>query len=244
MKTFLLMATMVLCQAAPRAIPIDVTAPQFHRSTIQGIAIHAVSFDARSHRLRLLDQPNGPGTQWADAQAAAKSVQGLAAINAGFFTPEGKPLGVMISEGKKLGGNNPSSLGSGVWFEANGKTGILRREKSNLNAPFLLQAGPLLAENSAAVKGLDNSKTSARCFIAWDGGTMWMIARTAPCTLAQLSQSLAGQSPCGFPVQSAINLDGGSSADLYVAKEVNGGPAVLRAIWNKPVRNFLVLQKR
>ena len=102
MKTLLFMTSALLCHAAPRAIPVDVAAPRYHRATVQGITLHAVSFDARSHRLRLLDQPNGPGTLWADAQTAAKSVQGLAAINAGFFTPEGKPLGVMISDGKKL----------------------------------------------------------------------------------------------------------------------------------------------
>lgn len=244
MKSLLFLALIACSQAAPRAIPVNVSAPQYHRTSMQGITIHAVSFDARSHRLRLQDQPNGPGTLWADAQSAATSVQGLAAINAGFFTPEGKPLGVMISDGKKLGGNNPSSLGAAVWFEANGRTGIVRREKSNFNAPQLLQAGPLLAENSLAVAGLENNKTSARSFIAWDGGTMWMIARTSPCTLAQLAQVIGGQSPCGFPIHIALNLDGGTSADLYVAKEIPGGPAVHRAIWNKPVRNFLVLQKR
>lgn len=244
MKLILLALLVIGCEAAPRAIPVDVAKPKLHVVTHQGIVLQAVTFDARSHRLRLLDQPNGPGTLWPDARAAARSVSALAAINAGFFTPEGKPLGVMISDGKKLGANNPSSLGSAVWFEANGRTGIVRREKSNFNAPQLLQAGPLLAEGSKAIAGLENGKTSARCFIAWDGGTLWMIARTSPCTLAQLTQSIAGQSPCGFPIQSAINLDGGSSADLYVAKEVNGGPAIYRAIWNKPVRNFLVLQVR
>jgi uncharacterized protein YigE (DUF2233 family) len=244
MKSLLFLALIACSHAAPRAIPVNVAAPQYHRTSVQDITIHAVSFDGRSHRLRLLDQPNGPGTLWPDAQSAAKSIQGLAAINAGFFTPEGKPLGVMISDGKKLGGNNPSSLGAAVWFEANGRTGIVRREKSNFNAPQLLQAGPLLAENSSAVAGLENNKTSARSFIAWDGGTMWMIARTSPCTLAQLAQNIGGQSPCGFPIHVALNLDGGTSADLYVAKEIAGGPATHRAIWNKPVRNFLVLQKR
>ncbi len=244
MKFFLLALLVIGCEAAPRAIPVDVAKPQLHVVTLQGITLQAVSFDARSHRLRLLDQPNGPGSLWPDARAAARSVSALAAINAGFFTPEGKPLGVMISDGKKLGANNPSSLGSGVWFEANGRTGILRREKSNFNAPQLLQAGPLLAELSKPIAGLENGKTSARCFIAWDGGTLWMMVRTSPCTLAQLSQAIAGQSPCGFPIASALNLDGGTSADLYVAQGIKGGPATYRAIWNKPVRNFLVLEKR
>jgi hypothetical protein len=111
--------------------------------------------------MRVLDQPNGPGTQWTHVQAAAESVSGLAAINAGFFTPQGKPLGVVIANGKKAGSNNPSSLGAGVWYEAHGKTAIIRRERCNFNAPHLMQAGPFLAEKSSAVKGLDAAKTSA-----------------------------------------------------------------------------------
>lgn len=244
MKLIFLTMLMVGCHAAPRALPVAIAAPQHRVVQLNGITLQTVSFDARSHRLRVIDQPNGPGTLFVNAEAAAKSVQGLAAINAGYFTPEGKPLGVMISNGKKLGGNNPSSLGSAVWFEAKGRTGIIRREKTNFNAPELLQAGPLLAENSRGIAGLENAKNSARCFIAWDGGTLWMIARTSPCTLAHLSQSIAGQSPCGFPIATALNLDGGTSADLFVARDIKGGPAHYRAIWNKPVRNFLVLEKR
>lgn len=245
MRKFLLaIALLPCCHAAPRALPVEIAPPQHRVFQWKGITLQTVSFDARTHRLRLVDQPNGPGSLFVNAQAAAQSVQGLAAINAGYFTPEGKPLGVMISQSKKLGGNNPSSLGSAVWFEAKGRTAIVRREKSNFNAQELLQAGPLLAENAQAVAGLDNAKNSARCFIAWDGGSLWMIARTSPCTLAQLSASIAAQSPCGFRIATALNLDGGTSADLYVSRDIAGGPALFRAIWNKPVRNFLVLEKR
>lgn len=230
--------------APPRAIVVEIPVPQYKNVVANGISMQCVTFDSRSHFLRVLDQPNGPGSQWPTSQAAAQSVNGLAAINAGFFTPQGNPLGVVIANGKKAGANNPSSLGAGVWYEANGKTSIIRREKTNFNAPHLLQAGPMLAENSGAIKGLDDTKTSARCFIAWDGGSTWMIARTAPCSLNKLSQSLAGASPAGFPIRCALNLDGGRSAELYVSQGVAGGPTFNRPIWNNPVRNFLVLQAR
>jgi uncharacterized protein YigE (DUF2233 family) len=245
MRIILLLITVIaVSHAAPRALPVEATAPVHRVIKLEEITLQTVCFDARSHRLRLIDQPSGPGTLFVNAEAAAKSINGIAAINAGYFTPEGKPLGVMISRGKKIGGNNPSSLGSAIWFDSKGKTGIVRREKTNFNATELLQAGPLLSENSQALAGLENVKTSARCFIAWDGGTMWMIARTSPCTLAQLSACIAGKSPCGFPIATALNLDGGTSADLYISPNMTGGPATYRAIWNKPVRNFLVLEKR
>ncbi|PAW59893.1 MAG: hypothetical protein B9S37_11925 [Verrucomicrobiia bacterium Tous-C3TDCM] len=248
MKHIVLTFTSILLNAVAaeplRAIVIETPAPRFVTTTLGGIAMQCVSFDSRTHFMRVLDQANGPGTQWADAQAAAVSVNGLAAINAGFFTPQGKPLGVVIANGKKAGGNNHSSLGAGVWYEAQGKTAIIRRERCNFNAPHLMQAGPYLAEKYSAVKGLDAVKTSARSFIAWDGGTMWMMARTAPCSLAQLAKALAGACPAGFPIHTALNLDGGRSAEMFVSDQVAGGGIFNRPIWNNPVRNFLILQKR
>jgi hypothetical protein len=107
-----------------------------------------------------------------------------------------------------------------------------------------MQAGPFLTEKSAATKGLDAAKTSARSFIAWEGGTMWMMARTAPCSLAQLAKALAGASPAGFPIQTALNLDGGRSSEIFVSDQFAGGGIFNRPIWNNPVRNFLILQKR
>lgn len=246
-RIFLALTSMLLNAVAAeplRAIVVETPAPRCVTTTVGGIAMQCVSFDSRTHFMRVLDQPNGPGTQWTHVQAAAESVSGLAAINAGFFTPQGKPLGVVIANGKKAGSNNPSSLGAGVWYEAHGKTAIIRRERCNFNAPHLMQAGPFLAEKSSAVKGLDAAKTSARSFIAWDGGTMWMIARTAPCSLSQLANAIAGASPAGFPIQTALNLDGGRSAEMFVSDQVEGGGLFNRPIWNNPVRNFLILQKR
>lgn len=245
LRLLLFLGVSALLQAEPpRAVIVEIPTPQYKNVAINGVSMQCVTFDSRSHFMRVLDQPKGPGSQWPDSQAAAGSVHGLAAINAGFFTPQGGSLGVVIAQGKKAGANNTSSLGSGVWYESNGKTAIIRREKTNFTATHLLQAGPMLAERSAAIKGLDDTKTSARSFIAWDGGTSWMIARTSPCSLNKLTQTIAGASPAGFPITTALNLDGGRSAEIYVSAAVAGGPTFNRPIWNNAVRNFLVLQAR
>ena len=228
----------------PRAVVVDIAAPRYLATTLNGISMQCVTFDSRSHILKVLDQPDGPGTLWPDCQTAGQSVKGLAAINAGYFTPQGSPLGVVIASGRKAGSNNATSLGSAVWFESNGRSAIVRREKTSFKALQLIQAGPLLAENSKEMKGLDTLKNSARCFIAWDGGSNWMIVRSSPCSLAQLSHALAGSSPAGFPIHCALNLDGGRSAEIYVSQAIGGGPVFNRPIWNNPVRNFLVLQAR
>ena len=238
------MTLALLAEDAPRAAPVAKVAPRYHNVTLQGITMQCVSFDIRSHQLHVLDQPAGPGTLWPTSKEAAQSIGGIAAINAGFFTPEGKPLGVCIANGKRAGATHPSSLGSGVWYEDQGRSSILRREKSNFRANHLLQAGPMLAEKSAPVKGLEAKRQSARSFIAWDGGSLWVIGRTSPCTLSALSAALAGASPAGFPIASALNLDGGRSAELFVSADIPGGGQTVRPFFNNPVRNFLVLKPR
>ncbi|MEO5714762.1 MAG: phosphodiester glycosidase family protein [Luteolibacter sp.] len=239
-------------QPKPEKLPVaeisaPADAPRFTRREISGITFEGVAFDSRNHRLTVVDQPNGPASQFADATAAANSRSGLAAVNAGFFTPEGTPLGLVVSAGKISGSwNAASSLGSGVWFEeTSGKSAITRREKIGRTAASscrdLIQAGPLLVENGSAITGLEATKTSARIVVLWDGGTRWWIGRGSPCTLAFLSHTLASSSPTDWKIRHALNLDGGRSADLWVSGSVPGGPFLSRPPWNRPVRNFLVL---
>ena len=218
---------------------------------ISGITFEGVSFDSRNNHLVVTDQANGPGSQYAGSAAAARALGGLAAVNAGFFTPEGNPLGLVASSGKFSGAwNTASSLGSAAWYENNssGNMAISRREKLGRAGASILreliQAGPLLVENGRATGGLEATKSSARTVILWDGGTRWWIGCGSPCTLAALGQALATAQPAGWPVRQALNLDGGRSSDLWISEAVPGGPVLRRPPWNRPVRNFLVLVAR
>jgi hypothetical protein len=234
---------------APAAASLPSTLIQPPRVTTRsfaGITFEGVAFDSRSHRLMVADQAKGPSSQFADSAAAGQAFGGLAAVNAGFFTPEGQPLGRVVSAGKPLGTwNNASSLGSGLWFEtALGSSAITRRGNVSGAVRELIQAGPLLIENSHSIAGLETTKVSARTVILWDGGTHWWIGCSSPCSLEALSQALASVQPAGWPVRHALNLDGGRSSDLWVSGNVAGGPILIRPPWNRPVRNFLVLLPR
>src|SRR5690606_35570644 len=121
-----------------------------HRMVKVGdIALDGVQFDSRLHRLVVADQTGGPGSKWPDSQKAGEAFGGIAAINAGFFTPEGDPLGLVVTDGDPRGyWNSASSLGSAVWYEDQaGNSGIARREKLGKGAAArmreLVQAGPL-----------------------------------------------------------------------------------------------------
>ncbi len=222
-------------------------APSFSRGEIGGITFEGISFDSSIHHLVVVDQPGGPGSQFADAAAAGRAINGLAAINAGFFTPEGAPLGKVIASGRAAGAwNRASSLGSGVFSEsADGNLTLARREAVSAGGQSqLLQAGPMLIDGGRPVGGLDAVKPAARIFLLWDGGSRWWMGRASSCTLAELSAALGRGSPAGWPARHGLNLDGGRSADLWVSATVAGGPFTSRPPWNKAVRNFLILRPR
>jgi hypothetical protein len=226
--------------------PVEAT--RLLRVTLSGVAFEGVSFDSRRHRLAVVEQRGAPGSRFADAEAAARSVGGIAVVNGGFFTPEGEPLGLVMADGKRFGvWNSASSLGSGVWHaDTAGNMAISRRQSLGKalasTMQELLQAGPMLVADGRAVGGLENSKSSARTVILWDGGHRWWIGRAAPCTLARCAEILASTPPAGWPVKQALNLDGGRSSELWVSETISGGPLKSRPFWNKPVRNFLMLE--
>jgi hypothetical protein len=222
-------------------------APVVTRTEFAGISFEGVAFSSNSHRLAVVDQPGGPGSKFADARSAAASIDGLAAANAGFFTPEGAPLGKVISGGKHAGAwNRASSLGAGAFFEnPTGDLAIARREKiPGSGQRELLQAGPILIENRRTVTGLNAEKPAIRVFLLWDGGSRWWLGRSSLCTLAELGSALGKASPAGWTHLHALNLDGGRSADLWISGNISGGPLNFRSLFNRPVRNFLVLVPR
>ncbi|NJM36542.1 MAG: phosphodiester glycosidase family protein [Akkermansiaceae bacterium] len=105
----------------------------------------------------------------------------------------------------------------------------------------MIQAGPMLIENGKPIGGLETQKVSARTVILWDGGTRWWIGCSSGCTLAELAKTLVTAAPGGWPIKQALNFDGGRSSDLWISESIPGGPISRRPLWNKPVRNFLVL---
>jgi uncharacterized protein YigE (DUF2233 family) len=256
------------CAPAPRQAPRAIVAPaekpppspsipqtpadspRATSAVISGITLEGVAFDSRSHRLVVVDQARGPGSRFPDAESAARPQNGLAAANAGFFTPEGNPLGLVASGGKRSGAwNAASSLGSGIWHEdSSGNSAITRRETLGKSTAAtmreLIQAGPMLVENGRPVSGLDATKHSVRSFLLWDGGTRWWLGRASACSLAELASALARSQAANWPVRHALNLDGGRSSDLWISAKVPGGPVSRRAPWNRPVRNFLILKAR
>ena len=238
-------AAVIVTPAAPQLImPLA-----YHSASSQGITISAVYFDDRKFQLTVADQADGCGSQWLDAKSAALSCDGYAAINGGFFTPEGNPLGILIASGIKRGSFNKSSLGAGIFISSKNKSAIVRREhyasSSVTNSvENLLQAGPMLVEHGKATSGLSDHNERPRSFIAWDGKHHWAIGHIDSSTLAAAAKALSETSLNGFKASTVLNLDGGRSSDLWAGPRVPSGPKTHRTFLNKTVRNYLVITSR
>ncbi len=217
--------------------------------TTHGITVSAVYYDDREFDLQVADQPNGCGSLWLDAKSAGLSRNAIAAINAGFFTPEGKPLGLLVESGLRRGYINQSSLGSGIYASTPAGTSITRRDSNSSsqrinNATQLLQAGPILIEQGETSSGLSDQRNRPRSFIAWDGHHHWMMGHIETATLMGAAQALAKSKSLKFKPSIVLNLDGGRSSDLWAGPQVPGGNRSHRSFLNKAVRNYLVLTPR
>ena len=229
-------------EQAPRApLPASI-----EKVSSRGLDLTFLLFDERSYHLSVADKKEGPDTEWPTAEAAAMAHGALAAINASFFDPEGDPLGLVIENGRRIGKwNSNSSLTSGV-FAMEKRPRLLRRQHWRSFSPtrHLIQAGPFLVENDIAVGGLENQKRSPRSFLVWDGGSRWALGYADKASLAELATALAAQPVTQLDITTALNLDGGRSSDLWVSAEMPGGPLNTRTLWNRPVRNYLLLHRQ
>jgi hypothetical protein len=101
-----------------------------------------------------------------------------------------------------------------------------------------LQCGPFLVDGAQAVPGLNGTRSARRTFILTGGADRAAIGFCSSVTLAELGDILATPGiVADLKLQSALNLDGGSSSAFWFYGEK--GPLSIRE--HKRVRNFLVV---
>ena len=222
------------------ALPSQSHPLKVNSASLNGTTFTAVTFDRRNYFLKVIDQKEGPGTEFARAEFAGQG--SLAAINGGFFKPDGSPLGLVITDGQSRGAfNSHSFLGTGI---IDGENTILSHRKSYQKSSELVQSGPRLVWDQERLIGLSKSKERPRSFVIWDGNNHFGIGHADRATLQGLANNLQAQPFEGFHIKYAINLDGGTSCDLWVSNQIPGGGFTRSSLFRKKARNYLALRKR
>jgi len=147
-------------------------------------------------------------------------------FNASYFNPAGQPVGLIIMDGKPLGPPSNRQMQGMFVAEPQGMSPDLPRATIlDLKATRLdfkkfpwkqgVQSFPLLLDSKGNIRVKESGKKSYRTVITADRSGNILVFNTAEnyFTLYKLAQFLKSSS---FGIDSALNLDGGAEAQLYV----------------------------
>ena len=233
-------------QPDPRDAALDFFYQQ--RAAVSGedgsrLAAHLAFFNSRAYRLEVVDLGAGDEVAELTFDDAAERAGCVAGVNGGFFHPDYRPLGLMISGGQRVGRFESTKLLSGVVYSDDRGVHLVRRARFREHPGIgaLLQTGPYLVEHGRAVRELSTRRPARRTFVATDWRRHWMIgATTTRVTLAELADALAAPGTLtSWRTDRAINLDGGSSTGFFVGGDAPS-KVTLRPL--KRVRNLLCIR--
>ncbi len=209
-----------------------------------GPRLDAWFFSSASYGLVVLDEGD-VGRRYGTLEKAMRAERCLAGINGGYFADDAAstPLGLLRHRGKQVTAFSSGSFTvAGVLYDT-GRDIRLERSRRLTTSPSrmreAIQGGPFLVEHGRKVAGLNDSKRARRSFVATDGKGNWCIAMSSPLTLDELAAWLASGKALGsFRVQTALNMDGGTSSAFWVASPQVHKPGA------KAVRNYIGITPR
>lgn len=210
------------------------------------VRAHLAFFTSRAFRLEVVDLGAGPEPAYPTLADAFRAVGAVAGVNGGFFHPDWRPSGLVISQGHRINTFETTRLLSGVIYGNARGIHLLRRAQfqDHPGISALVQSGPYLVEAGRAVRGLSKSDPNRRTFIATDWLGHWVLGATlSPLSLADLAECLASPNALApWKVDRALNLDGGSSTGFFFDPGEGKAPVSLNPL--KRVRNLIGITPR
>jgi exopolysaccharide biosynthesis protein len=238
-------------QRTPLCKGIEMVVGDLRRGSEPGGRLVALYFDPKevAPTLLLNDKQVALGELAQDA---------LAVVNAGFFTKERKPTGLLVSEGRVLSPfvAQAGAAGSGVFIIEEGGPKLVERDKltprTYERVALAIQAGPRIIEPNGGYGIVsDDGARANRTLMGTNEEGLVIIAvvlgpngwASGP-TLYEV-QSLIGLEGLGrhasqLAFRSALNLDGGPSTGMHVRSQSQRFDAPESA----PVHSVLALKPR
>jgi len=219
---------------------VSVIETNLQRNASEGSArLVAIVFDNRSHTLCVVDSPK-PGKS--RLSTTLESRQAIGGVNGGYFEPDFKPVGLVVSEGKIRQKFKKAKILTGIVATSpKGSVSIFRSNRFDPKPAAYseaIQCGPMLIEDSAPVEGLNTQKIARRTAVATGPNHRCALIYLTSVTLADAAEILSLPKILGaWAPSTALNLDGGSSSTLW-ARDIISLPEIKR------VRNFLEVVPR
>ena len=180
-----------------------------------------------------------------DFGALGEKLGAVVILNASYYDEKGRPIGYFRSGGKVFNSRvlyrgRKTFLHYGALFAVerkNGRPRIVSREKfKDSSAKEAFQAGPLLVHDGKPVQGLSRYReylrATRRTVVGLDAEERLIVlvseAETRGISWCELQEFLVlPVSRGGLGIRDAMNLDGGSSSQLWVRGEIEipGRPA-------------------
>ncbi len=202
-----LQLALYLALAAPAAPAWTRLADGIQYQTFANGTGQAFRLDLRRVRLRV-----APASPSAHAADLARKTGAVIAVNGGYFTPEFKPLGLLVSRGKSL-----NSLRKADWgvlaISTSGKARLAhtRDYRPRRDTDFAIQAGPRLVVRNRALNLKPQRARRTALGIQRDGRTLIVVVADSYLLLDDLARLMRDRFEC----PNALNLDGGSSTQLW-----------------------------
>lgn len=180
------------------------------------VPVHLLRLRPERFRLGVVRAADHGRTLW-DAEGFRTVAGALAAINAGYFDPQWRPLGLLVSDGKQL--SRLRRVDHGVFSIAAGRVALdhARQYQPPADLEFAIECGPRLVVDGAPLHfkpGADRRVALGKSA----SGAVVIAASDGVLSLAEWAALLAApESAGGAGLADALNLDGGSSAMLSVA---------------------------
>lgn len=202
------------------------------------LTLELYKIDPKQFRLQVV-QAKELGLDKVTAKEIVSKTGGLVAVNAGFFDPVFKSMGLIVKDGNILNPVKPISWWGVFSLDKNSGANVTRAEEFQLkpSVEMAIQAGPRLLDDGKPLPLKKNDSQKTFLGITPEGEII--IGTTDLCAVD--ATDLANILLKDLQLKDALNLDGGSSTQLYAKvgsyeKEIPGVTAVANGIVVLPRR--------
>ncbi len=214
---FLLPLVANICQANSwNSIEPGIEYQDLNRNSIMPWShIHVFRVDLAQNQMELAAAQAMFKTSHASIEQFAQKTKPIIALNGGFFDTQFKPMGLRINHQKQLTPLKPISWWGIFHIDQEQKPGLtsMRQFEPDSTLNFALQAGPRLIINGKIPHLKAGYAERSALGITKSGKVIIVVTQNYPMTTRMLAELMRST-----PVNClyALNLDGGSSSQLYV----------------------------